>query len=484
MKFPLLILCFLLASFSAIADKPPKVFDELFRPQFHFTTEKNWQSDPNGLVYYKGEYHLFYQHNPFGKEWGFMHWGHAVSNDLVHWEHLPIALSPDNDSKDKELCTAFSGSGLVDQNNLTGLQKGDEKTLLLFYTSQKCGQRLAYSNDKGRTWLKYEKNPIIAFDETDDARDPKVFWHEASKQYVMVLYRRPNNNDKLKGVSFYTSRNLINWELKNHVVGFFECPDLVELSVNRRSDDKKWVLFDGDGSYVIGLFDGEKFISETPKLQSDLGKNYYATQTWSNIPETDGRTIQIAWMKGGEFPDMPFNGQMTFPCEIALKKYPEGIKLTRKPVKEIELLHMKGDVFENKNLIPGIEKNLTRGIKGDCFHIIGSFKIKTVDSFGFVVRLDKKNNGTEIIYNVKTKTLSCLGKSAVVEPVDGTIKLEILLDRTSIEIFANEGKVVMSSSFTSTDKKADGIYLFNTGGELLVEKLEVYPLKSIWQIEK
>ncbi len=481
MKFPFLILSFFLVSLSVIADKPIKLFDELHRPQFHFTPEKNWQNDPNGLVYYKGEYHLFYQHNPFGNEWGYMHWGHAVSTDLVNWEHLPIALFPDNDSKDKDSCTAYSGSGLVDHNNLTGLQKGEEKTILLFYTSQKCGQRLAYSNDKGRTWQKYEKNPLIAFDETDDARDPKVLWHEPSKQYVMVLYRRPNNEDKQKGISFYTSKNLIDWEFKNHIVGFYECPDLVELPVNRRADDKKWVLFDGDGSYVIGLFDGEKFISETPKLQSDFGKNYYATQTWGNIPESDGRTIQIAWMKGAEFPEMPFNGQMTFPCELSLKKYIEGIKLTRKPVKEIELLHKKGDVYENKNLIPGINKNLLSSVKGDCFHIIGSFRIKTADSFGFVVRLDKKNNGTEIMYNVKTNTLSYLGKSAVVEPVDGIIKLEILLDRASLEIFANDGKVAMSSSFISTEKKSDGIYLFNTGGEILVEKLEVYPLKSMYQ---
>jgi len=483
MKFPLIILSFFLASIIVFAEKPVKIFNELHRPQFHFSPEKNWMNDPNGLVYYDGEYHLFYQHNPFGNEWGFMHWGHAVSTDLVRWEHLPIALYPDNDSKDKDSCTAYSGSGLVDHNNLTGLQKGDKKTILLFYTSKKCGQRLAYSNDKGRTWLKYDKNPIIAYDETDDARDPKVIWHEPSKQYVMVLYRRPNNNDKQKGISFYTSKNLLDWEFKNHVVGFYECPDLVELPVNRRADDKKWVLFDGDGSYVIGLFDGENFVAETPKLQCDLGQNYYATQTSSNIAEADGRTIQIAYMKGAEFPEMPFNGQMTFPCELSLKKYLEGIKLTRKPIKEIELLHGKGEVYENKNLIPGINKNLLNSIKGDCFHIVGSFKVKTADSFGFVVRLDKTNNGIEIMYNVKSKTLICMGKSAVVEPVDGVVKLEILLDRASLEIFANDGKVAMSSGFNSTEK-ANGIYLFNIGGEVLVEKLEVYPMKSIWQAEK
>lgn len=483
MKFPFLVLIFFIASFTVSANKPDKVFNELYRPQFHFTPEKNWHNDPNGLVFYKGEYHMFYQYNPFGKKWGYMHWGHAISTDLVHWEHMPLALFPDNESKDSVECTAFSGSGLVDENNLTGLQSGDEKTILLFYTSQKCGQRLAYSNDKGRTWKKYDKNPIIAFDETDDARDPKVLWHDGSKQYIMVLYRKPNNNEKQKGVSFYSSKNLIDWEFKNHLPGFYECPDLVELPVNRRADDKKWVLFDGDGSYIIGSFDGEKFIFETPKMSGDYGNNYYATQTWSNIPEIDGRTIQIAWMRGGVFPEMPFNGQMTFPCELSLKKFTEGIKLIRKPVKEIELLHLKGEIWENKNLIPGINKNLARGVKDDCLHIIGSFKIKTADSFGFVVRLDKKDNGTEIMYNTKSKTLTCMNKSVVIEPVDGVLKLEILLDRSSIEIFANDGKAVMSSCFVPSDN-AYGLYLFNTGGELFVEKLEVYPMKSIWQKEK
>jgi levanase/fructan beta-fructosidase len=250
--------------------------------------------------------------------------------------------------------------------------------------------------------------------------------------------------------------------------------------VDRKPDDLRWVLFDGDGSYVIGQFDGEKFKPETAKMWSDYGKNYYATQTWSNIPASDGRTIQIAWMKGAEYPEMPFNGQMTFPCELSLKKYPEGVKLNRKPVREVELLHGKGQVWENKNLIPGLAKNLLHGINGDCFHIIGNFKIKTADNFGFVVRLDKQKNGGEIIYNVKTNVLTCLGQSTVVPPVDGGIKLEILLDRSSLEIYANDGKAVLTSTYVA-EQKADGIYLFNSGGELLVEKLEVYPMKSIWE---
>ncbi|MFW5773456.1 MAG: glycoside hydrolase family 32 protein, partial [Tangfeifania sp.] len=253
------ILAFILIVLTTSSKKPDEYYDELYRPQFHFTPEKNWHNDPNGLVYYDGEYHLFYQYNPHGKEWGYMHWGHAVSTDLVHWEHLPVALYPDENSEDKERCTAFSGSAIVDENNLLGKQQGEEKTLVAFYTSQHCGQRIAYSTDKGRTWKKYEGNPIIGYDETDDARDPKVFWHGPSEKYVMVLYRKTSEDEKSKGVSVYTSENLVNWEWKSHVYGFYECPDLVPIQVKNRPEETKWVLFDGDGSYIIGNFDGEEF---------------------------------------------------------------------------------------------------------------------------------------------------------------------------------------------------------------------------------
>ncbi len=465
-----------------VAAKPKKrPFNETYRPQFHFTPEKNWQNDPNGLIFHEGEYHLFYQCNPFSLEWGFMHWGHAISKDLVHWEHFPIALYPDDDSKDKKFATAFSGCAIVDEQNLLGLQKGDDKTLLAFYTSYQNGQRIAYSVDRGRTWEKYEKNPIISYDEMDDARDPKVIWHEATKGYVMVLYRKPDGEEKNKGISFYTSKNLVDWNFEDHIPGYYECPDLIELAVNRRPDDKRWVLIDGDGSYLIGQFDGKKFTPESQKLKGDFGKNYYATQTWNNIPNEDGRTIQLAWMRGSDFPGMPFNGQMNFPCELSLKNYKDGLRMVRTPINEIELIHEKGKHFEEKNLIPGLEnKNLLRGIKGDCFHMVGTFDLKSVNSFGFMLRHSKKVNGTEIRYDVKKKKLSCLGQTATLLPEDGKIKLEILLDRTSIEIFANDGKMVMSSNFTP-EQDAEDIVLYNTGGELFVEKLDIYPLKSIYE---
>lgn len=470
----------LVSAFLLTASNPEKnYYDELYRPQFHFTPEKNWHNDPNGLVYYDGEYHLFYQHNPKGNEWGYMHWGHAISTDLVHWEHFPIAIYPDENSEDKVRCTAFSGSAIVDENNLLGKQEGDVKTLVAFYTSQHCGQRIAYSTDKGRTWEKFEGNPIIPYDETDDARDPKVVWHEPSQKYVMALYRKTTEGDNSKGVSFYTSENLTDWEHQSHVFGFYECPDLVPMQVTNRPEETKWVLFDGDGSYLIGNFDGTKFSPETAKMKSDFGKNYYATQTWSNIPEEDGRVIQIAWMRGGSFPEMPFNGQMTFPTELELTKFNFGYKVTRKPVSEIELLHDKDFEWENEKLIPGINQNIVKKVKGDCLHIIGEFDLKSCNNFGFMLRHNKKETGTELLYDVKRGTLSLLGTTAPLLPVDNKITLEILVDRASIEVFANGGQTVISNCFTP-EKGAEDLVLFTNGGEMIVEKLDIFRVKSAW----
>lgn len=483
MKYLSTIFTGFIAVFILTASKPGKgYYRELYRPQFHFTPEKNWHNDPNGLVYYAGEYNMFYQYNPNGIEWGYMHWGHTVSADLVHWKHLPIALYPDNNSEDKVECTAFSGSAIVDNNNVLGKQIDGEKTLVAFYTSQHCGQRLAYSTNKGKTWEKYEGNPIIPYDEKDDARDPKVIWYETTQKWVMALYRKTSEEDKTKGVSFYTSDNLVDWEWKSHVFGFYECPDLVELQVTNRPEEHKWILFDGDGSYLIGLFDGEKFTPETSKMKSDFGKNYYATQTWSNIPKDDGRTIQIAWMRGGKFPDMPFNGQMSFPCELSLTKFNFGYKLVRNPVKEIELLHGKHHKWSNENLIPGINQNIVKKVKGDCFHIIGEFDLKSADSFGFMVRNSKKTPGTEIIYNVKRGVLSVLGCDVPLLPQDNKISLEILVDRSSIEVFANNGQTAVSNCFTPAEG-ADELKLFTNGGEIEVNRLDIYEMESAWDEE-
>jgi fructan beta-fructosidase len=482
MKFLSTVLFSVFLVFMLISANPEKdYYNEKYRPQFHFTPEKNWHNDPNGLVYYDGEYHMFYQHNPKGNEWGFMHWGHTISTDLVHWEHFPIALYPDENSEDKVNCTAYSGSAIVDEHNLLKKQTGDEKTLVAFYTSQNCGQRIAYSTDKGRTWAKFEGNPIIPLNEKDEARDPKVMWHQPTQKWVMVLYRKSGDEDKSKGVSFYSSDNLVDWEWKSHVAGFYECPDLVELQVTNRPDEFKWFLFDGDGSYLMGSFDGETFTPETAKMKSDFGKNYYATQTWSNIPEEDGRTIQIAWMKGGKFPGMPFNGQMTFPNELAVTKFNFGYKLIRNPISEIEKLHGKHYSWENEVIIPGLNNNnLLKKVEGDCLHIIAEFDIKTSDNFGIMLRHSRKTPGAEILYNVKRGVLSVFGNTVPLMPIDNKIKLEILLDRASVEIFANDGQTVISNCFIPEEGLED-VELFTNGGELEVTKMDIYEMESIWR---
>jgi fructan beta-fructosidase len=478
MRYLALLLVTLSLSFTTVPDKTDKkYYQEKYRPQYHFTPEKNWMNDPNGLVYYGGEYHLFYQYNPNGKEWGFMHWGHAVSKDLIRWEHLPVAINPDEDSKDKNHATAYSGSAVVDEKNSAGLQQGEEKTLLVFYTSFECGQRLAYSNDKGRTWHKYAKNPLIPFAK-DDARDPKVFFHAPSGKWVMVLYRRPDGDEAQQGISVFTSLNLINWELQSHIAGYYECPDLFELPLDGDKGKSKWVLLGGSGEYRVGSFDGKQFSPETPMKTLDYGKNFYATQTWSNHPE--GKVVQLAWMRGGEYPDMPFNGQMTFPCELSLRTTQSGPTLCRKPIEAIATLHGKNDLIKKeKNIIPGLQGNLVGGISGKILHIKAKFNPKTSDGFGFIVRNGKKEVGTEIRYDTNKKLLSCMGGQAVVEPKDGLLQFEILLDRSSIEIFVNDGEVVLSSCFTPAEED-DDLTLWTQGGELFVNEIQVYELKSAW----
>jgi fructan beta-fructosidase len=478
MRYLLLILTILAYSFTTLPDKTDKkYYTEQYRPQYHFSLEKNWMGNPNGLVYYSGEYHLFYQYNPNGNEPGYRHWGHAVSKDLIRWEHLPVAISPDEGSKDKIHATAFSGCAVVDEKNAAGLQQGDEKTLLIFYTSFGCGQRLAYSNDKGRTWKKYDKNPLIPF-EKDDASGPKVFFHQPSGNWVMALYRKPDGDEAKRGISIYTSRNLINWTFKSHIVGFYECPDLFELPLDGNKEKSKWVLWCGKGDYMIGSFDGEKFSPETTKKILDHGKNSYAAQTWSNHPE--GKVIQIAWMKGGEFPEMPFNGQITFPCELSLRTTKSGPTLCKKPIEAIASLHDKELIKKDKNIIPGIKGNLIGGISGETIHIKAKFNPKNSDGFGFLIRNGKKELGTEIRYTSAKKMLDCMGGEAFVEPKDGIIQLEILIDRASVEIFANDGEVVLSSCFVPT-KGNDELTLWTQGGELFVRELEAYELKSAWK---
>ncbi len=223
-----------------------RMYREAHRPQFHFTSRRGWLNDPNGLLWHDGEYHLFYQHNPYGWDWGNMHWGHAVSPDLVHWTEQPIALYP---KKYGDWC--FSGSGVVDHRNTSGFGKGDEPPLVVAFTSTGRGECIAYSNDRGRTWTEYEANPVVQH----RGRDPRLLWHEPTKRWIMAVY---DETDDARAIAFYSSTDLKTWTFESRIDGFYECPDLFELPITENPDETRWVLYGADGLYQLGQFDGQQ----------------------------------------------------------------------------------------------------------------------------------------------------------------------------------------------------------------------------------
>jgi len=439
-----------------------KLYQEVYRPQFHFTAKKNWLNDPNGLVYYKGEYHLFFQHNPSGIDCANIVWGHAVSSDIAQWKQLPNAIERD------ELGAVWSGSGLVDWDNTAGFQSSKEVAMVNIYTSagKPFTQSIAYSNDRGRTWRKYEKNPVLGHI-IGTNRDPKVIWHAPRKRWVMALYLDADN------YALFSSPNLKQWTrlCDIQLPGSSECPDIFELPVDGDAEKTKWVFWGANGNYIIGIFDGCSFRRESEVLQSDWGANFYAAQTWNDIPKSDGRRLQIAWMRGGKYPGMPFNQQMSFPCELTLRTTPEGIRLYRRPIKEIENIHQKEYSWNNQILEP--DDDFLSHIQGELFHIQAEIEVESAAEFGFILR------GESIRYIAATNELFCLEKSVSLRPLQGKIKLEILLDRTSLEIFGNDGRISMNFCFLP-DPSNRNLKIYSSRGKITIVSLKVYELRSIW----
>ncbi len=445
-------------------------YTELYRPQFHFSPKKNWTNDPNGMVFYKGEYHLFFQHNPLGINWGNMTWGHAVSPDMFHWEQLDHAIKPD------KLGTIFSGSAVVDWDNTAGFQKGDEKTIVCIYTSaggtsaesqgQPFTQSIAYSTDRGRTFIKYENNPVLKHI-VGGNRDPKVLWHKPSKKWIMALYLDGN------AYALFSSPNLKQWTRLCDVpmAGSSECPDLFELPVDGSAAKTKWVFWGANNHYLLGTFDGTTFKKEAGPFPTHFGANRYAAQSFSDIPATDGRRIQIAWMSGGKYPGMPFNQQMSLPVELTLRTFPEGVRLCTHPVKEIDSLHKEKKKSIDGALKPG--ENPLAGISGDLFDI--QLKIEPAAANTITLNL----RGTPIVYDVKSKRLSAMGTSAVVDLVESSLGLRVLVDRSSIEIFTADGRVNMAYCFLPPrDNKS--LSISSEGGETTIRSLNVWELNSAW----
>ncbi len=431
------------------------LYHERLRPQFHFSTQRGWINDPNGLVFYKGEYHLFYQYNPYGWDSGNKHWGHAVSSDLVHWNELPIALCP---QRYGDWC--YSGSAVVDFKNTAGLKTGDEDVLVAAYTSTGRGECIAYSTDRGRTFTELAGNPVVKH----QGRDPKVIWHEDTQEWVMAVY---DEIGKTQNIAFYTSPDLKRWEYQSRIEGYFECPEIFELPLDGDEKKAKWIVYAADGNYTIGQFDSHTFTRESGKHRGNFGNCFYASQTYNNAP--NGRRIQIGWGRIA-MPGMPFNQMMTFPCELTLRSTPDGPRLFCNPVEEITKLHRSSR--EWKNIVVREGENPLADFSGDLFHLRAEFEVGDSASFGFTIR------GVPVVYEVQKQTLTCK-QSAPLEPVDGKIRLELLVDRTSIEIFANDGQVYMPIGvIPAADEHS--LALFTKGAETKLTRLEVAELASAW----
>jgi fructan beta-fructosidase len=452
------------------------LYHEKYRPRFHFSSRRGWHNDPNGLVFYNGKYHLFYQHNPLGWDWGNMTWGHALSSDLVHWKEIDPALYPDS------MGTMFSGSAVVDWNNTSGFQQGKEKTLVAFYTAaggtsdwsknKPFVQCMAYSINKGLNWIKYLKNPVLQHIVAGN-RDPKVVWYESGNLWVMALYFDKNE------YALFTSKDLKSWKeiQRINIENAAECPDFFEIALDNNSSQKKWVLTGANGRFLAGRFDGNQFFPETESCPSEWGRNYYAVQSYSDT--RDGRRIQIGWMAGTEFRGMPFNQQMSFPRELTLRSTKEGIRLFALPVREIETLHGESKSWTHAVINPG--DNLLNDLHGKLYHLVAEFTIdkKTASEFGFDLR------GFEILYNTKASMIKAhlpndpSVSEAKVLPGNNRIRMEILLDITSVEIFINNGEIPMAFFYIPADY-TQPISLFSKGGNVLLNDLIVYELKSAW----
>ena len=441
------------------------LYREPLRPQFHFTSRHGWLNDPNGLVYFKGEYHLFYQHNPYSWNWGNMSWGHAVSKDLVHWKELPIALYPD------EHGTMFSGSAVVDWNNTAGFQTGKDPALVAMFTAagKPFMQGLAYSNDRGRTWVKYKKNPVLAHIAAEN-RDPKVVWFAPEKKWVMALYF--DHND----YAIFESHDLKQWKKLQDftLLGDSECPNFFEIPLDGNTHDTRWVFFGANGVYVVGKFDGRKFTPETKPQRLQNGNCWYASQVYSDIPTNDGRCILIPWgrLPDGEiFRGMTFNQMMGLPVELALQSTSSGVSMRVNPVRELQSLRQTTHTIEPQTLKPGT--NPLAEIHGDLFEIEVEIAVGDTKEISFDLR------GMTVVYNVATQKISCMGNRAALPPKDGKISLHIFVDRVSVDIYGGGGTLYlpMAKALSSGNQS---LKLFCKGGDARIISLNVYELKSAW----
>jgi len=475
-------------------------YQEPFRPQLHFSPKAHWMNDPNGMVYFNHTYHLFFQYYPGATVWGPMHWGHAISKDLIHWKELPIALYPDS------LGYIFSGSAVVDSNNTSGFGKNGKIPLVAIFThhdpkGEKAGannfqnESLAYSLDGGYTWTKYSGNPVVKNPGITDFRDPKVSWYAKGKKWMMTLATKDR-------ITFYSSPDLTNWtkesefgkELGAHG-GVWECPDLFQLKLNGKS---YWVLIvninpggPNNGSatqYFIGHFDGHQFtpIDNTTKWL-DYGPDEYAGVTWNN---TSNRTVFLGWMSNWLYatlvPTEKWRSAMTVPRELKLIEHNGSILIASSPVRELEALGGKTYTVTN----PGAKNTSTITPLADQYVI----HLQTKATTGFTVELANTNNekltlGYDKMHNQYFIDRTHAGISDFNKQFAGhftaprlsnskSIKLTLIVDKASVELFADGGASVMTCIFFPQKQLNEIAVQTASAGQ--ISTLSCSALTSIW----
>jgi fructan beta-fructosidase len=458
---------------------------EAFRPQFHFTPERNWMNDPNGLVYFEGEYHLFYQYNPFANKWGHMSWGHAVSRDLLHWVELPVALPEEGETM------IYSGSAVVDWENTSGFGRDGQPPLVAIYTGHSYDpeqhtwredQRLAFSMDHGRTWTRFSGNPVIDLG-LPDFRDPKVFWHGATNRWILTVAIP----DKRK-IRLYASPDLKDWELLSEFGQsdasrdpiIWECPDMFPLEIEGEPGVQKWVLLvstnpggpaGGSGmQYFVGNFDGTRFtpdpsISAQDPMWLDYGSDFYAAVTWSDIPERDGRRILLGWMNNWNYahdvPTSPWRGGMTVPRTLELARTDQGLRLIQKPIDELSRLRKEPPlVFSGGSLAEAAGWLAQKGNLPDLLDVEMSFsdlsdtrfsiQIHTATDESTAIEIDPGSGSLFVDRSqsgVQEFHPAFAGSSRHKAPLhvyDGKLALRILMDASSLEIFTQKGRTALT----------------------------------------
>lgn len=404
-----------------------RIYQEDLRPKFHFSAIAGWLNDPNGLMYYKGTYFLFAQLNPYFRWCDNMHWLLATSTDLIHWEDKGLVLHSDHYSQ------RFSGSGVVDENNDSGLQEGEEKPLLLFYThaAKEFTQRLAYSTDGGKTFRDYDHNPLLP-QLAPGNRDPKVIRHPCGKGWLMSLYMDGND------YAIFASDDLLHWE-KTCVLtlpGCLECPDIYEIFLDEDPQKPYMVFSCAGGQYLVGHMEGNRFVAETDIQLTYCGHDVYAPQTFYGME--DGRRIQIICSSNETMlPGEAFGKFLTIPCELTLRSSPDGMKLFNQPVRELRGLE-KGVVQEHTEIC--LEAGKTCVFQEP---VSGLYRAEFTLDASMKGKLRIKVCNLEVVYNGLTRAVEYKGEQYFITPRDARIHFDLVADRCSAELFCNDGEVYL-----------------------------------------